>query len=341
VLNDDVYPVLKLGSTAPTSWTPYENICPISGHTGAEIEQRGKNLLNMTDVLDDACINTTNKNVSSIGGANVFYADVPKNTTITYSADKGNRCVIVGYKTRPSTIMGATYDVLFINGASQNLIYTFDTGDCEFVVLYLNRDQANKPTQIQVEIGSTATDYEPYTGNQISVDWEDEAGTVYGGTLTINPDRTGTLVVDSVKSVTTWGAGSSSGAVTALQRKAFYPQPLIGHLLNMSEKAKCKCNVAPIVSGTNVVGFWPYATNQFYLTLPADTSNSTVVEFFFPIADPIEYSITEAEVSGILGTLYGTNNIWSSTGDTEVTYPADTKLYIDGKIAEAIAALQS
>ena len=34
----------ELGSTA-TAYVPYSNICPISGHTGAEIEQRGKNLL--------------------------------------------------------------------------------------------------------------------------------------------------------------------------------------------------------------------------------------------------------------------------------------------------------
>jgi hypothetical protein len=70
-------------------------------------------------------------------------------------------------------------------------------------------------------------------------------------------------------------------------------------------------------------------------------SEMSGVQFCYELATPITYQLTESEISGILSTLYGTNNIWSSTGDTEVTYPADTKLYIDGKIADAIAALNS
>jgi len=53
----------------------------------------------------------------------------------------------------------------------------------------------------------------------------------------------------------------------------------------------------------------------------------------YELAEPVEYTIDPQN----LGTLYGTNNIWSSTGDVEVTYPADTKLYIDNKITQAIA----
>jgi len=37
-----------------------------------------------------------------------------------------------------------------------------------------------------------------------------------------------------------------------------------------------------------------------------------------------------------LRTLLGTNNIWSDTGDAEVTYRADTALYVAKKIAEAL-----
>lgn len=36
----------------------------------------------------------------------------------------------------------------------------------------------------QIEVG-TATDYEPYKSEEISISWESEAGTVYGGTLNV------------------------------------------------------------------------------------------------------------------------------------------------------------
>jgi len=44
----------------------------------------------------------------------------------------------------------------------------------------------------------------------------------------------------------------------------------------------------------------------------------------YPLATPITVQLTPSQLS----TLLGTNNIWADTGDTEVTYRADTKLYI-------------
>lgn len=38
-------PVLSAGATAVTGFYPYENICPISGWTGANVTRTGKNLL--------------------------------------------------------------------------------------------------------------------------------------------------------------------------------------------------------------------------------------------------------------------------------------------------------
>ena len=48
----------------------------------------------------------------------------------------------------------------------------------------------------------------------------------------------------------------------------------------------------------------------------------------YPLANPVTYQITPTEVS----TLLGANNIWADTGDIDVTYKADTQLYIDKKI---------
>ena len=54
----------------------------------------------------------------------------------------------------------------------------------------------------------------------------------------------------------------------------------------------------------------------------AEMSGVTLV---YTLATPIIYQLTPTEVQ----TLLGANNIWADTGDTEVTYRADTKLYIE------------
>ncbi len=61
------------------------------------------------------------------------------------------------------------------------------------------------------------------------------------------------------------------------------------------------------------------------------TSNPTQISYL--LATPITYQLTPQEIL----TLLGQNNIWADTGDVEVSYPADTKLYIERRIAEAVA----
>ena len=58
-------------------------------------------------------------------------------------------------------------------------------------------------------------------------------------------------------------------------------------------------------------------------------------ELCYELANPIRYPLEATEIK----TLLGQNNIWADTGDTEVEYRADTTLYINKKIAEAISAL--
>jgi hypothetical protein len=43
-----------------------------------------------------------------------------------------------------------------------------------------------------------------------------------------------------------------------------------------------------------------------------------------PLKTPVTYQLTPTEVTLLLGY----NNVWADTGDTTVTYRADTKLYI-------------
>ena len=44
---------------------------------------------------------------------------------------------------------------------------------------------SNEVIKPMLVYGSTATEYEPYKGSTYTVNWETEAGTVYGGTLDV------------------------------------------------------------------------------------------------------------------------------------------------------------
>lgn len=58
-------------------------------------------------------------------------------------------------------------------------------------------------------------------------------------------------------------------------------------------------------------------------------------EIVVPLATPLTYALTAEQIT----TLLGTNNIWSDAGDVEIEYRADTKLYIDNKLAELVAQI--
>ena len=64
------------------------------------------------------------------------------------------------------------------------------------------------------------------------------------------------------------------------------------------------------------------------------TTPTIGAQVVYKLAEPIHYPLTPVEIK----TLLEQNNIWADTGDTEVEYRASTKMYIDRKIAEAVAA---
>lgn len=162
---------------------------------------------------------------------------------------------------------------------------------------------------LQIESGSSATTYAPYsnicpisgwTGVTVTRTGEDqgdsttyhitfptEAGTVYGGQLTVQDDGTGELVVDRA--------------------------------------------VIASYNSESLSGEW-ISDRDVYASGTTPTTGAQVV---YKLATPITYQLTDLEVIKLLK---GTNNIWADTGDTEATYRADTKLYIDNKITQAIAA---
>ena len=150
------------------------NIRPISGWTGATVYKVKKNLWNK----------------DSPDALNGYYY-----ISGEWHADNAYRCL--GFKcsqgdkfTKSGTGWGGI--VTFWNGD------TFVSGVNSTTITVPNGANIVKfacqysSTNAQLEIGATATTYEPYQATTLTVDWTSQAGTVYGGTLDVT---TGVLTV--------------------------------------------------------------------------------------------------------------------------------------------------
>ena len=141
-----------------------DNVRPISGFTGVNVQRTGKNLLD-----------SSTKEVTSSAVARWAYSGFKLLAGQAYTLSSNNPSATV-YITEAGT-------TTTIRSGSPSVTYTptVDT-DVSFRA-YLSPSVSD--VELQLELGSTATDYAPYTGTTYSIDWTDEAGTVYGGSLDV------------------------------------------------------------------------------------------------------------------------------------------------------------
>ena len=328
----------KSTATDPTVFAPYENICPISGHTGAEIEQTGVNVWdeeyeqgtidNTTGELVSDTILWRSKNVIPVkGGETYYFVRVSDYNTLVfwYASDM----TYLGYVDNTGNVART---------APANAAYAR--------LRFFSNVTNPVKGQFSVNHPATDTEYHPYTGNQISVNWETEAGTVYGGYFTLNNDNSVDLTaLDEL--ITLDGI---SNKLVGKSEETTHGAAL--YFNNLGERARFRNNSGPF---SNMLQFTLNSyTNMPLYSFPGSSGASTTCHIILPSGTTVEEGNawlqsmvtagTPVQVRrklvtpqnwhfdniGQLQTFLGTNNIWASTGDTSVEYCADTKLYIDG-----------
>lgn len=181
--------------------------------------------------------------------------------------------------------------------------------------------------QMQLELGSTATEYEEYQGQTLSADLPE---TVYGGLLNWT---TGVLTVTHVH---------YSLAVSEMNNAEAYPgwkglDGLKGYMGTVSAAmGVCSAYGSPSVNTLSGAA----ANAIIYLHDSGMTQSEwiaaypdLVMDVVIPISNTYDVQLTPQQ----LALLKGANTLRSDAGGTSVTYIADTKLYIDNAVA-AIAA---
>lgn len=202
-------PMLRLATSQDPTWQPYRRIENI-------VSQTGKNLL---DESQNGKGNGAGVNgvIGAIAGMQVtapVYLPPANYVFSCYIGTENWNRRIHGYKSDGTWVRQITY--LSLNDAVHNSTIEIPftvTSDIDYVVVSYALSDINS----QIELGSTATTYEPYnpTSQQYTVTWETEAGEVFGGTLNLT---TGELIAEYAEAVI-----DGTGSITAQVYSANYP----------------------------------------------------------------------------------------------------------------------
>ena len=191
-----------------------DNVRAISGYDSLTVTRAGKNLLtnNMQSVTRNGITMTRNADGSftfnGTATANAgFYIAAANSSTQTILPIKPGTYTLSGgasggsgstYRLAVYTYVNGTYTHAYVDFGN-NRTFTIsesENGYIPLINIYNGTTVSNLTFKPQLEIGETATDYEPYNGATYPITFPTAAGTVYGGTLTVNSDGGGTLTVD-------------------------------------------------------------------------------------------------------------------------------------------------
>ena len=312
--------MISKGNTAPTAWSPYSNICPITGWNGANVVRTGKNLFGKT-------VFSANHNMDGTGvmNANTNYSIyvIPYLPSGTYIASYDET-----YITSNTAFRVVAFDGQYSSGNGTELVSTqastakrtatFTVTDKHYLLIQFRNSTENQ----QIEVGSTATAYEAYSGNTYPFTF---GQTVYGGTLDVT---SGVLTVDrkyKTPQKADWrrNSGTQFYVVADTDIATGEDVPCISDKFRAWNGTENKYNT-PYICFVNSGGAVRINTANEYATVDDYWNAIGESSFVCQLASPQSVQLTATEVKSLLGQ----NNIFADCGSSEVEYRADVTLYI-------------
>lgn len=319
---------IETGSSV-TAYVPYSNICPISGHTKCDLTRAGKNLVNDTlKAIDGNQIFIGTTSTSTTEAVSAFL----KAGTYTFSVDTSDG-------TDSNLYVAYTGDSSYSFAAAGTKKLTFTLQEDSMVRVWAYKSGyssigVNAITHAQIEIGQTVTTYDAYKPIQtISVNWQSEAGTVYGGSLTVNDDGSADLLVTRAiidMGDMAWTYDSTYdffASLSLLTLRKLGIDFICSCYRNGGARADNQMGTADnnSIYSNSITGGWISVKDTDYTDATAFKTAVTGQKICYLLATPQSYHLDNIDQ---LTTILGTNNIWASTGDVSVEYPADTGIVI-------------
>ena len=310
---------LELGSSA-TTFAPYSNLCPISGHTGATVKGTGGNLLDETNypVVDGKWISGGSGGVVTQTGYSCINTFVPcshlKGQTITLN--KRPSGTTPGFAFYSSNDESTFISGIKNNGETEGQSWTITVPDN---ANYMRFSVQSGARNIQINIGSSALPYSHYTLNtNLSISWQSEAGTVYAGTLEIKEDGSGVLTANHSKLIKNTSTMDNDENFPGWKNAGV--RELMGTGIDrVYESQTLNVGTAFAVNTTYDILYLPKGTgnSRYPFTQTEWIALAQDVEVLIPLATPLTYNLTAEQVGQIM-TLQGTNNVWVEDAD-EIT----------------------
>lgn len=296
--NVRLYPQIEEGSTA-TDWTPYENICPITGWDEVNVAHSGINIWD--EEWEVGQYNTTTggkqSNSNRIRCKNLI--PIKKNTTYQF---------VIKNISADVYIVRCFYDRdgVFISGTNTRNRSVIAPDNACYMTFSLDNNYGNVYNDnISINYPSTATEYEPYIGNTVTVQF---GQTVYGGTINLT---TGLLRI--THSIVDLGSLNWVYATDAQRWRAInsgmksYPSRSNDVLF---DKYATDINA---IAGSENKG---YIAQLYIYVHSTDSTNAPTGNCVYPLATPIEIQLTAQQIEAFVGT----NVIYADTGDVDVEY---------------------
>lgn len=320
------------GDPSPT------NVRPITGHTGVDVVRAGKNILDESVFANYGGV-LQSDGTWYLSNLNLIYGKSVWSNPNKYT---GSVAITLTRKTTASA-SSIRFRINYTDGTYTRIGYEAATGGTD---TYTVVTSANKTVEsvvgdygsnyasyvnMQIEISTTASSYEEYNGTTYPITFPSEAGTVYGGYVDVTQ---GKLVVDRAIAIFDGTETYTNNYFpTVVCNKTFTKGDASGgsfvnsHLPSLN----AACNYTNSTKQTFQFGkadeYWGVSSADELKTIFAQQyANGTPVAICYPLATPIEYDLTPTAIE----LLKGVNNVWNDgNGDTDVTYKADTKLYIE------------
>lgn len=251
------------GEPSPT------NICPISGRTQTEIKRCGKNLFDKTRITTQ---NTTTIDYARTNGGLLLKGG----TTYTLSIGKSiSSMSIYGYGGE----IEASNRLAYISSSS-TLTFTLTDTTLVFIRLYNNNASGgiseSDVNTIQIEVGSSATTYEPYAEVDTTISF---GQTVYGGTCDVVGGGTSSKwKIINLKDLN-WTKASGTTRVFRSGRISDIEEPV---LQSDTPEAYCSCfkvdSYSEVINSHGICVIWSASTYHGQLWCDYDY-NATLDEF--------------------------------------------------------------
>lgn len=287
-----------------TAYAPYSNICPIVGVDKVNIARTGKNLWNGTLINGDVPL------------------DLKPNTTYTFSA-KNIAPPQSAYLFVRRSSDGVNYDLVerIVNGTNE---YTKTiTTESGYIYSLWSNSNYSRVGDVQIEIGETATIYQPYNGTTALINL---GGTYYGGSVDA---VTGKIpqdhLINTFDGSENWSATDTHIFRLVTTGRNWLPISAanwkLGYLSNI-----LRTDVRATGATSDKLPDHSFYITSQYLYIRFDEYDlagmkaalgTTNLEICTPVSTPVT---AQSSNTAELYTKAGLNNIYCDTGDIEVKY---------------------